>query len=63
MFQDLMVKNVKRYMKQQKKDVFSDCVADFVPVTYILPQVRHAKTYIMEQLILAPLGQKRYIFG
>lgn len=34
-----MVKNVKRYMKQQKKDVFPGSVADFVPVTYILPQV------------------------
>ena len=39
MSQDLMVKNVKRYMKQQKKDVLPDSVADFVPVTYILPQV------------------------
>ena len=34
-----MVKNVKRYMKQQKKEVFPGLVADFVPVTYILPQV------------------------
>lgn len=34
-----MVKNVKRYMKQQKKDVLPGSVADFVPVTYILPQV------------------------
>ena len=39
MLQDLMVKNVKRYMKQQKKDVLSESVADLVPVTYILPQV------------------------
>ena len=37
--QDLMVKNVKRYMKQQKKDILPCLVADFVPVTYILPQV------------------------
>lgn len=37
-----MVKNVKRYMRQQKKDVLSDSMADFVPVTYILPQVRYA---------------------
>ncbi|KAL3133905.1 hypothetical protein ABBQ32_008360 [Trebouxia sp. C0010 RCD-2024] len=35
---DLMVKNMKRYMKQQKKDFLPDSVADFVPVTYILPQ-------------------------
>lgn len=34
-----MVKNVKRYMKQQKKDILPCLVADFVPVTYILPQV------------------------
>ena len=34
-----MVKNVKRYMKQQKKEVLPGSVADFVPVTYILPQV------------------------
>ena len=34
-----MVKNVKRYMKQQKKDGLPGSVADFVPVTYILPQV------------------------
>lgn len=37
--QDLMVKNVKRYMKQQKKDVLVASTPDFVPVTYILPQV------------------------
>ena len=34
-----MVKNVKRYMKQQKKDLLADTLPDFVPVTYILPQV------------------------
>lgn len=34
-----MVKNVKRYMKQQKKDLLMDFLPDFVPVTYILPQV------------------------
>lgn len=34
-----MVKNVKRYMKQQKKDL-TETLPDFVPVTYILPQVR-----------------------
>ncbi len=34
-----MVKNVKRYMKQQKKDVLVESTPDFIPVTYILPQV------------------------
>ena len=34
-----MVKNVKRYMKQQKKDLIADTLPEFVPVTYILPQV------------------------
>lgn len=34
-----MVKNVKRYMKQQKKDLMTDTLPEFVPVTYILPQV------------------------
>lgn len=37
--QDLMVKNVKRYMKQQKKDVLVESTPEFIPVTYILPQV------------------------
>ncbi len=36
-----MVKNVKRYMKQQKKDVLVESTPEFVPVTYILPQVTH----------------------
>lgn len=34
-----MVKNVKRYMKQQKKELLVETLPDFVPVTYILPQV------------------------
>jgi hypothetical protein len=34
-----MVKNVKRYMKQQKKDVLVESTPEFIPVTYILPQV------------------------
>ncbi|KAL0039776.1 hypothetical protein WJX77_007669 [Trebouxia sp. C0004] len=35
---DLMVKNVKRYVKQQKKDVLLESTPEFIPVTYILPQ-------------------------
>lgn len=35
---DLMVKNVKRYMKQQKKDLLVESTPEFIPVTYILPQ-------------------------
>ena len=34
-----MVKNVKRYMKQQKKDMLVESTPEFIPVTYILPQV------------------------
>ena len=43
-----MVKNVKRYMIQQKKDASTELLPDFVPVTYILPQVSDSNAALSE---------------
>lgn len=34
---DLMVKNIKRYIKETSRDSSAGAVPDFVPVTYLLP--------------------------
>lgn len=38
-----MVKNVKRYLKQHKKNGGSMDDMDFLPVTFLLPQVSKTK--------------------
>ncbi len=48
--QDLLVKNVKRHLRQARKDGSDLQALDFLPTTYILPQVRLCHALIAMEL-------------
>ena len=66
--QDLLVKNVKRHLRQARKDGSDLQALDFLPTTYILPQVDLSCTklhliglYVAEMVIsgLSHVGQAK----